>query len=66
METQGRMTEALLLRIPDVARALGLGRSTVYELVAGGEIPVVRIGRAVRVSRDALAQWVRRQELGRE
>jgi excisionase family DNA binding protein len=66
METQERMTEALLLRIPDVARALGLGRSTVYELVAGGEIPVVRIGRAVRVSRDALAQWVRRQELGRE
>jgi Helix-turn-helix domain len=31
----------------------------VYVLVAGGELPVVRIGRAVRVPRVAVERWVR-------
>ena len=38
----------LLLRINEAADVLGIGRTTVYELVANGELPVVRIGRSVR------------------
>jgi excisionase family DNA binding protein len=38
-----------LLTIPQVATALSLGRSTVYELVQRSQLPVVRIGRAVRI-----------------
>jgi len=49
----------LLLRAHEAGRLLGLGRSTVFELIARGELPAVRIGRAVRVPRAALERWVR-------
>ena len=52
----------LLLRMVDAARLIGVGRSTIYELAARGEIPVVRIGRAVRVPAHALQEWAARLE----
>ncbi len=39
------------LRASEVGTLLGLGRSTIFELLAAGELPTVRIGRAVRVPR---------------
>ena len=39
----------VLLRIPDAARLLDVSRSTVYQLIASEQLPVVRIGRSVRV-----------------
>jgi excisionase family DNA binding protein len=53
--------EPLLLHASEVARMLGLGRSKVYEMLSNGELPVVRIGTAVRVPRQALLQWVDEQ-----
>ena len=41
--------ERLLVTIPEAAALLSLGRSTIYELVQRNEIPVVHIGRAVRI-----------------
>jgi excisionase family DNA binding protein len=52
----------LLLRIPEVMTTLGLGRTKVYELIATGELPVVRIGRAVRISRTALEKWIEERQ----
>jgi excisionase family DNA binding protein len=51
----------LLLRPLEAAAALGVGRSTVYELMRSGELPVVHIGRAVRIPSRALEHWVARQ-----
>jgi excisionase family DNA binding protein len=51
--------DQILLRADEVARALRLGRSKVYEMMQTGELPVVRIGRSVRVARAALEDWVR-------
>jgi excisionase family DNA binding protein len=51
--------EQMLMRAEEVAKALGLGRSKTYEMMASGALPVVRVGRAVRVPRAALEQWVR-------
>ncbi len=51
-------TDRLLLRIPEAAQRLGLGRSTVYELVAAGELPIVRIGKSVRIPVSRLEAWV--------
>lgn len=39
------MIEAVLCSIPDAAKALGLGRSKTYELIAEGRLATVTIGR---------------------
>lgn len=51
----------MLLTVKDVEAALQLGRTRAYELVRSGELPVIRIGRAVRIPRDALRRWVEAQ-----
>ncbi|MFX0539555.1 helix-turn-helix domain-containing protein [Ornithinimicrobium sp. Y1847] len=52
----------LLHPIPDAAAVLGIGRSTLYELIAAGEIATVKIGRRTLISQDELERYVR--ELG--
>ena len=47
-----------LLRVTEAAKFLGLGRSKTYELISGGGLPVVRIGRAVRVPVAGLRAWL--------
>ncbi len=58
---RGVSMDQMLLRAEEVQRVLGLGRSKIYEMIAAGELPVVRIGRSVRVPADALRQWVERK-----
>ena len=53
--------ERLLLRAEEVQKALGLGRSKVYEMMACGELPTIRIGRSVRVPADGLREWLDHQ-----
>ena len=47
-----------LLRADEVAKALSIGRTKAYEMMAAGELPVVRLGRCVRVTRRRLAAWI--------
>jgi excisionase family DNA binding protein len=49
---------SMLLTVRDVAVALRLGRTRTYALLRSGEIPVIRVGRAVRVPRDGLHRWI--------
>ena len=49
---------ALLVTIPDAARILAVGRSTIYELIGAGELATVHIRRAVRVPVDELRRFV--------
>jgi excisionase family DNA binding protein len=51
----------LLLTIPQAAAVLAVGRTTVYELIAAGDIEAVHIGRSVRVPVDALRSFVDRR-----
>jgi excisionase family DNA binding protein len=56
------MTELpLLLTVPQVQEALGLGRTKTLELIYRGEIPSVLIGRSRRVPRAALEKWIEQQ-----
>lgn len=55
--------EKLLLKPKDVFKAISVGRSTGYAMIASGELPSVRIGKSVRVPVDALKQWVERQTI---
>jgi excisionase family DNA binding protein len=54
--------QRLLLRIPEVAETLGIGRTKIYELIASGELPTIRVGRAVRISVNTLQKWVEERE----
>jgi excisionase family DNA binding protein len=53
--------EPWLLDSREVARLLGIGRTKAFQMMASAELPTVRIGRCVRVSREALLHWVSRQ-----
>ncbi|MEM3486066.1 MAG: helix-turn-helix domain-containing protein [Candidatus Methanomethyliaceae archaeon] len=52
------MQEKLLLTVPEVAKLLGIGRNTAYELIYRRGFPVIRFGRAVRIPRQALLEWI--------
>jgi excisionase family DNA binding protein len=60
METMTSETRRLLLRPEEAAKALGVGRTTVFELIKAGELRSVKIGNSRRISADALADFVRR------
>jgi excisionase family DNA binding protein len=48
----------LLLRPEEVAQALGIGRTTVFELMRSGELPSVKIGVSRRIPADAVTEYV--------
>lgn len=62
-----RVSGERLLTIPEVADRLGVGRRSVYRLIACG-LPVVDVGTArrprTRVPESALATWVDRHTRG--
>ena len=60
----GETLQPLLLNVPQVAKLLGLSRTKVYELIATEGLPVLKFGRAVRVSFKSLQQWVDQRERG--
>lgn len=54
-------TQRLLLRPTEAAEAIGVSRSSVYELIAAGRIPSVKVGNCVRVPVVALQEWIDQQ-----
>ena len=50
-------TERVLLTTAEAASRLSIGRSKLYELVGGGQIVTVRIGRAVRVPASEVERY---------
>ncbi len=54
--------ERLLLRASEAAIMLGISRAKTYELLASGELPSIKIGRSVRISKTALYKWIADQE----
>jgi len=52
----------VLLRAADLVPVLGFSRSRVYQLLAQGTLPSVRIGRAIWIPAAALEQWLSNQK----
>jgi excisionase family DNA binding protein len=48
------------LRGPEIAEVLGISRALAYRWMKNGTLPTVRVSRAVRVPREALLDWIRR------
>lgn len=47
-----------LVTARELSRETGIPRYRIYELSRTGKLPHVRIGRAVRFSRQAVREWV--------
>jgi excisionase family DNA binding protein len=52
------VSEPLLLTAIQAARLLSVGRTTVYELVAAGDLETVHIGRSMRIPADSVHAFV--------
>jgi len=49
------------ITLQEMQDLLGIGSTKAYELVSSGEVPSVRIGRAIRINRRQLDDWLDRQ-----
>ena len=50
--------DVLLLKVPEAANQLGISRAKLYELIADGTIPAVKIGGCRRIRMDDLHDYV--------
>ena len=48
----------LTLRVEDLMSILDIGRNTAYELVRCGKIRSIRIGRQLRIPKDAIQDYL--------
>lgn len=53
-----------LLSVEEARAYLGLGRSTMYELLRRKELACVRFGRVIRIPREAFRRWLEAQAGG--
>lgn len=53
--------ERIAWRAPELARRLGVSRTTVYDWIEKGLIPTVRINGTVMVPAEQFTEWWKRQ-----
>jgi excisionase family DNA binding protein len=61
-----KIEESLAVRIPQASQLLGIGRSSVYELINRGELEAIKIGRSTLIPMDALRAFIERKRLASE
>ncbi len=52
--------EPITMRVPDACRFTGISRSTLYLLIARGEVEVIKLGSATLVLTESLRQLIER------
>lgn len=52
----------LLLTVGEMASVLRIGRNSAYQLVKDGNIQSIHVGRSIRISRNALIQFMGRTQ----
>lgn len=60
VEVRGVGEQPDYLKVPEVQRRLRLARSSVYALMDRGELAYVRFGRARRIPRSSLEEYIRK------
>lgn len=53
--------EPLAVRIPQAARLIGIGRSTIYQFINAGEIETIKVGRSTLIPTDSLRDFIQRR-----
>lgn len=53
----------LALRVEDLMPVLDIGRNTAYELVRSGQIRSIKVGKQIRIPKDALREYLSGKEI---
>lgn len=53
----------LVLKVEDLMPILNIGRNTAYELVRSGQIRSIRVGRQIRVPKEAVIAYLNRTDV---
>jgi excisionase family DNA binding protein len=61
-EARQTTVQPMLVSVEDAARLLSVGRSTVYELIARGELLTINILRSRRVPIEALRTFIEERQ----
>lgn len=56
--------EPICVKVNEAARMIGVGRTKLYELIATGDVEVVKLGKSTRVTVTSLRELVKRQRGG--
>ncbi len=59
-QAQGSI-KRVLYRPLEAAEAMGTSKTTIYDMVARGELSAVRIGKSIRIPVAGIDEWLRRQ-----
>ena len=64
MENKYRSLDDLpvTLRVEELMPTLGIGRNTAYDLVRSGRLRSIRVGRQVRIPKNALIEFLENTE----
>jgi excisionase family DNA binding protein len=52
------------VRVREACRLTGIGRSKLYELIAAGEIEIIKVGTITLIPVEALVRFLRRPNIG--
>ncbi len=52
------------MRVPDACRYIGIGRSTLYVLIADGELEIVKLGSSTLVLTESLKALIEKGRAG--
>ena len=53
--------EQEFISLNELQEILAIGRTKAYDLVTSGDLPAVRIGRSIRISKQDLTDWLEQQ-----
>lgn len=57
----------ILIKLPEVCRQVGLGKSAIYELIAADAFPApIKLGRYSRWSQIETQEWIEMQKAARK
>lgn len=59
--TEGAVSKPLTVRVREACRLTGIGRSRLYELIAAGEIEVIKVGVITLIPVSGLEMFLQRR-----
>lgn len=54
------MNDPKAYTVNEVAQALQVSRNRIYDMVATGELPALRLGKTIRIPAEQLDQWIQK------